>query len=464
MAIVIGKYTLESLTTGMYKDPFILYREYIQNSTDSLDEAFNRKMISSGEEYINIIINEENGRIVIEDNGVGIESEDAYKVLTDIGNSKKRYTSHKGFRGIGRLGGLSYCEKIIFETSYFNENKKTRVEFNGDRLKELLIPGCYENYTMEDVIEEITSNEIQDEEKEKHYFRVILEGVSKKHQLLNMKKIEGYLKQVAPIEFNKTFIIADKIKGELQKLKLEDKSYNIYIGKENQELTQIYKPYMRRFYADISKKIEDSIEDIVVKIISDDFRKKIVAVVWYGKSNLFGTVADETVKGLRLRKSGILIGDRFLLNELFKEDRFNGWIQGEVLVFDDKIIPNARRDDFEKNDEYLFLLEKLKEVTSEISSEIRSASQLRALRKNQSETVSQLNQLPMGINSVQHVSIEKQTVSDDVCEELFDKLDDENDDDIRLCENIERILKEELKDDVVLRIIEKIKKMVDKIN
>lgn len=29
--IQVGKYTLESLTTGMYSDPKIIYREYIQN-------------------------------------------------------------------------------------------------------------------------------------------------------------------------------------------------------------------------------------------------------------------------------------------------------------------------------------------------------------------------------------------------------------------------------------------------
>ena len=39
--ITIGKYTLESLTTGMYIDPLILFREYIQNSSDAIDDAIN---------------------------------------------------------------------------------------------------------------------------------------------------------------------------------------------------------------------------------------------------------------------------------------------------------------------------------------------------------------------------------------------------------------------------------------
>lgn len=37
--VQVGKYTLESLTTGMYSDPKIVYREYIQNSVDSLENA-----------------------------------------------------------------------------------------------------------------------------------------------------------------------------------------------------------------------------------------------------------------------------------------------------------------------------------------------------------------------------------------------------------------------------------------
>lgn len=37
--VQVGKYTLESLTTGMYSYPKIVYREYIQNSVDSLEHA-----------------------------------------------------------------------------------------------------------------------------------------------------------------------------------------------------------------------------------------------------------------------------------------------------------------------------------------------------------------------------------------------------------------------------------------
>ena len=43
--VQVGKYTLESLTTGMYSDPKIVYREYIQNAVDSLETAVAQNLI-----------------------------------------------------------------------------------------------------------------------------------------------------------------------------------------------------------------------------------------------------------------------------------------------------------------------------------------------------------------------------------------------------------------------------------
>jgi len=35
----IGKNVIEVLTTGMYEDPRIIFREYVQNAADSIDKA-----------------------------------------------------------------------------------------------------------------------------------------------------------------------------------------------------------------------------------------------------------------------------------------------------------------------------------------------------------------------------------------------------------------------------------------
>ena len=52
----IGKNTIENLTTAMYEDLRIIYREYIQNSADSIDHAIEYGLITQDEALINIEI------------------------------------------------------------------------------------------------------------------------------------------------------------------------------------------------------------------------------------------------------------------------------------------------------------------------------------------------------------------------------------------------------------------------
>ena len=82
--LVIGKYTLESLTNGMYASPLDMYREYIQNAVDSFDDA-----IESGLEFpdklnIDIRIDLKDRTVLIRDNGCGISSEKALATLIDL--------------------------------------------------------------------------------------------------------------------------------------------------------------------------------------------------------------------------------------------------------------------------------------------------------------------------------------------------------------------------------------------
>ena len=125
MDISIGKFTLESLTTGMYSEPESCFREYIQNAVDSIDMAIEQGLLQLDESRIEIIVDEDRREISIKDNGTGISSLLARKTLLDIGNSTKLHTVNRGFRGIGRLGGLSYCKQLSFCTSSRGEDVKT---------------------------------------------------------------------------------------------------------------------------------------------------------------------------------------------------------------------------------------------------------------------------------------------------------------------------------------------------
>ena len=43
---VFGKNILENLTTGMYSDSRVMYREYVQNSCDAIDAAVTTGIIA----------------------------------------------------------------------------------------------------------------------------------------------------------------------------------------------------------------------------------------------------------------------------------------------------------------------------------------------------------------------------------------------------------------------------------
>lgn len=374
MNVEIGKYTLESLTTGMYSEPKIVYREYIQNSVDSLEEAVNIGIIEEQGMRIDIIVDAEESRISVRDNGMGISVEKAPSTLLNIGNSSKRQSNNRGFRGIGRLGGMSYCHGLRFVTSVVGEDKKTIVRFDCKRLRELLVPGKYEHYNLNAVLEEITTITVEEENANQHYFLVELEEVSDFSDLLDLEKVKEYICQVAPVPYSKrSFYYSTDVHKYMEDHAYIIEEFPLFLGYDYESLEPVNKPNKHRFHADRNKRKEDEIErinyfDIVIE-------EECYAHGWYAECNWLGMISESSISGMRVRKGNILIGDSRTMNLIFKESRFNGWVQGEIFIATDKLIPNARRDDFEQNEAYFKFIDILQEqLGSEISRMIREAS------------------------------------------------------------------------------------------
>jgi len=126
--VKIGKDVIESLTLGMYEDSRFIFREYVQNSADQIDKAVELGIISNRNEgNIFINIDAENKTIIFEDNATGIESDKVDSILRNIAQSTKDRGRDKGFRGIGRLGGLGYCER--FNYSPLSDHRLTNISY-----------------------------------------------------------------------------------------------------------------------------------------------------------------------------------------------------------------------------------------------------------------------------------------------------------------------------------------------
>lgn len=377
--IQVGKFTLESLTTGMYSEPESCYREYIQNAVDSLDESISLGINSISDCRIEIIVDEQHQIITIKDNGTGLLKSDAVKTLLDIGNSSKTNSSNRGFRGIGRLGGLSYCKKLSFCTSSMGEDIKTVVTFDCDKLKKLLVPGQNLELDLSSVMEKVTKIDVLHEQETAHYFIVKMEGVDELSSLLDIELVKDYLSEVAPVPFVNNFFWAREIKEELLKFDYVISEYPIFVGDSFETLTQVFKPY--RLSINISSRsaevIKDNIESITYYKIYGSC-EELVALGWYANTGFLGTLSDERISGIRMRQGNILIGTSRTLSQYFKDPRFNKWSLGELYIVSNKLIPNARRDDFEKNQVFTLFEENIrKTIGTEIPKKIRDASKAR---------------------------------------------------------------------------------------
>lgn len=370
--VIIGKYTLESLTNGMYSSPLDMYREYIQNAVDSFDVAVVAGMEYSEKLRIDITINAETNTVTIRDNGCGIRADEAVSTLLDIGNSQKSNHAFRGFRGIGRLAGLSYCDKLTFRTSYKGEESRTIIEFDAKLLKDLLLPGKTESVSVEDVIDQIVTARVEKETAHRRYFEVILEGIWDEAGLTDIENVRNYLVQHAPLYFSNKFKWGRTVEEKMRLKGFIIPKYHIFLNNE-----ELHKPYEDSFISDRVKRNYDLIQDVCVETFHRG--NQLSAILWYAKTNFYGTIIDNLIKGIRIRQGNILIGDKGSCSPLFKEERFNGWMIGELHILDKDIIANARRDGFEKNAAYYEVLGELKDWAIEVSREIRHVSYERSL-------------------------------------------------------------------------------------
>ena len=370
--IVIGKHTLESLTSGMYSDPYVVFREYIQNAADSIDDAYKANVLAKGNDRINISVSPLERLIVIEDNGLGIPSDKAEKTLVSIGNSQKTSDNSRGFRGIGRLSALSYCSKLTFETSFAGENTVSKVVIDATKLAELLAFNTDVDISVIEVLDKVYTTEFASAPVEAHYFKVIMEGVDDSSKLTDYEEVLSYLAQNVPVPYDPKFTWGKEIVKRLKAEGYYEPKYNVFLTYGDKTIP-IYKPYQDEFLVDKTKNIVDKILDINIVKLADS-SDNLIAIGWLAKTSYLGSIYDRSVKGIRLRKGNILIGDHQTLNVVFKDARFNGWSIGEIFAVDSKLIPNARRDNFEKNPSYFLLVEQLTTIASAITKDIRSAS------------------------------------------------------------------------------------------
>jgi len=354
-----GKFLLEILTKGMYSNPMHVYREYIQNSADAIDKSVKLGVLAKNEAIIHIVINNDDKFISIKDNALGISESKSEITLLSIGDSEKDGVHERGFRGIGRLGGLAYADEVKFITSAKGESVKTEMICNCVRLRQLLAKSNTETSDIIETFKEISSFRTFPEDEDKHYFEVRLEGIDPKSELLNEEAVKRYLQQTSPIDFDdQSFTQAQKIRNFFHKNGEELSCYKICFGRRIQP---IYKLYSLRLStgAQSRTKEKDFIRD--VELVYEKSKDGLPLYIgWLALTDFSGSISDPALQGIRLRKGNILVGDNHSFEKFFPSEGHtaNRMFAGEIHILHNEILPNSQRDDFEPG----LVYDELKEV------------------------------------------------------------------------------------------------------
>lgn len=339
----VGKNILENLTTGMYSDSKVCFREYIQNACDQIDIAISEKLLNRNEACVDIEIDPENRKITIYDNATGVSSEEFVDNLGDVANSRKVQGERKGFRGIGRLCGLAYCRTLQFTTSFQGEDTASVMICDAKKMREMI--GDKHRYSLDEVWDAIVEfKQIDGQPVGDHYFKVEMIDINKEnHDLLDEKKVRDYLSFVAPVPYKSTCIFRNKI---LNFAKQNGFQIDEYVIKVNGQ--QLFKPYSSSLQDKSGKELVeyDKIKDVEFKILTDEDNKAI-GWLWFGICMFKKSIpVCNAMRCLRLRSANIQIGGLDTLRDFFQEPRGNGYFVGEVFATDTNLIPNSQRDYF----------------------------------------------------------------------------------------------------------------------
>jgi len=368
---VVGRDVLELVSSAMYVDPMTVYREYVQNATDAIEEARRRGLLGATElGRVEIAVDPSTRNIRIRDNGSGIGWPEFARRLTALGASVKRGTSARGFRGVGRLAGLGYAQELVFRSRIPGEDLVSELRWDCRRMKAAFRSSEPDSGVATLIRSIVTVERVAAADHPDRFFEVELRGILRlrNDRLMSPTAIAEYLSQVAPVPFAPDFRFGPEITEALRQ--------NVDLG--NLEIVvdgvdgPVFRPHRNQFVADDKRTITfEDVEFVTVPGIDGE----TAAVGWILHHAYEGAIPSGSLyKGLRLRSGNVQVGDHASLEELFPEPRFNVWSVGEIHVIDRRIVPNGRRDHFEQSAHFHNLINHLTPTARDIARRCRTSS------------------------------------------------------------------------------------------
>lgn len=381
-----GKNIIEMLMFNMYDECKVIYREYIQNSFDAIQQAVAKGILQSiNDGMVNVNIDSKHRTVTISDNGTGIPLEKAPETLLNIAASEKDGFSQAGQYGVGRLVGAGFCSKIIFRTKAKGEDVGTEVIINSDAARQI-IRDKNDHSDAVKVMTEISEVAKINDPKE-HFFEVTLEEIKDGYdELLSETEIMSYLAAVAPVDYSfqfKNMLISQN--PEFKEIHSKMKFVKLSVNN---------KPITKKYGLSVIG-TGDEILSLDVFHLKDEDEE--LAWGWYAVTPFTKEIPEvyneeiEPNRGIRLRKNNIQIGDAKLLDKFFHEARGNHYFYGEVHVVSPEIVPDSTRQGLASTHEALTLYDLLRGKFTEMRQIYYMASELKRAVRDLNVSVSKVN-------------------------------------------------------------------------
>lgn len=363
-----GGFILETLTIGMYGESRNAIREYIQNGFDSIRRALSDELLAPDEGLIRIQLDHDRKSLTIRDNGTGIGSKQAVSILTQIGASTKDHRRSAGFRGIGRLSGIVFSDKVTFETKAHGERKVTTVVFDAKKMRKEMAPERASRQSATDLITDtVTAHSTRTRRLDDHYFEVRLEGLKNAPaECHSAAAMTDFVSQIAPVPYAADFPFSDRLDKAADKADIAIERVRISVQEGRKKRVSVTKPYGESHRVGTKTAPIDKCK--IVESPSGNWWG------WVGKKSVSGAYTDTRVAGLRVRVRNIQIDAADLVRDVFRRSaishaRFQDYFIGEIFVRPGALVPNARRDNFEEDPAWRRFSNELLPVARELSAE-----------------------------------------------------------------------------------------------
>lgn len=352
---------INALAGGLYPNKFHVVREYIQNGFDAIvNWKGTKKTTDTG-----ITVTVQKPSIFIFDNGTGMDRHTVNE-YRKIGFSKKMVGEFAGFRGIGKLAGISVAKRLVVTTSPYGIREKYTLTFDAKGMLEEIdaLKKKRENIALNSLIAKHTNLTSDVENKNDRYTMVELQGIRPDSKILfDKNSLIDYLSKNVPVPFNPEFEYADDVEEDIARFVEDYDCVEISVDGDS-----VYKPFIGELKPP---------KHVIVR--GGTGNGKQLAFCWYCENADKGQIRPIDISGLTYRYKNFAVGDNYLTRKTVwsTSPHLAFYFMGEVYMTDPDVVPTSQRDDFEQSDARDQVYQKAKVIADELNRIARTSSGIR---------------------------------------------------------------------------------------